>query len=287
MRSRFRRKILLLLLIVGPVLVAMVWLHPAVGARYLFDPHPDVHTTSPVERTADHLRVLYIGNSLTFAHGGQAYILEKLVQSARLRDPSLKPIFAEHVIKPGASLEDLWRTGKPQQRIAEGNWDYIVIQDYSKQPMAAPAKMAEFVGRFAAAVKAVGAKCVLYETWAVASRPQDQSIITQAYQQGGMANRVIVLPVGRTWWDVMQQHTELQLHDADGRHPTPAGSYLTACMFYSLLYGQSPEGLTANIADQGVVYIDLSASLANLLQSAAFHAVRDVATASVPLPTLK
>jgi hypothetical protein len=38
-------------------------------------------------------------------------------------------------------------------------------------------------------------------------------------------------------------HPGLTLYQSDGSHPTRSGTYLAACVFYTALFGESPEGL--------------------------------------------
>lgn len=244
-----------------------------VNPQFLVDPHPDAQPTSAAERTNDHLRILFIGNSLTFAHGGQALILQRLVESARRTDPSIKPIIAEHLTLPGKSLEQLWQWGEPQRRIGEGNWDFVILQDYSRQPLDKRKTMDEYLARFAAGVKLAHAQPVLFETWSNAARPQDQAAISAAYHQNALLLNALLLPAGEAWSLAMRQQPGLRLHDWDDRHANPAGAYLTACLFFTLLYHRSPQGLTANVADQGVTYIDLPNDQAVFLQSQAAGAI--------------
>jgi hypothetical protein len=49
--------------------------------------------------------------------------------------------------------------------------------------------------------------------------------------------------VGYLWSIVRQERPTLELWQADGSHPSVAGTYLAACVFYALIFRQSPEGL--------------------------------------------
>jgi hypothetical protein len=64
-----------------------------------------------------------------------------------------------------------------------------------------------------------------------------------------------------------------QLYSSDGSHPSSAGSYLAACVFYATLTGQSPVGL-----DVGPTEIDAStrAVLQELAASTVFEATPDI-----------
>ena len=50
------------------------------------------------------------------------------------------------------------------------------------------------------------------------------------------------MPVGLAWQQAHRLEPGLQLWQDDGHHPTTAGSYLGACVFYNVLVGRSPVG---------------------------------------------
>jgi hypothetical protein len=52
------------------------------------------------------------------------------------------------------------------------------------------------------------------------------------------------------------------LYDADGSHPSIAGSYLAACVLFATLFGESPAGIGGEVPA-------LSRSAIELLQRAA------------------
>ena len=58
-----------------------------------------------------------------------------------------------------------------------------------------------------------------------------------------LANQLIapVAPVGYAWLTAWLQNPQLDLWQADGSHPTEQGTYLAACVFYAVLFRQSPE----------------------------------------------
>jgi hypothetical protein len=56
-----------------------------------------------------------------------------------------------------------------------------------------------------------------------------------------------VAPAGSAWQRFLQKHDQPVLHDRDGSHPTLAGSYLAACAFFSVLFGESPVGIASEL----------------------------------------
>lgn len=55
-------------------------------------------------------------------------------------------------------------------------------------------------------------------------------------------------PVGLAWQRFLREHEAPALHDRDQSHPTVAGSYLAACVFFAVLFQASPVGAGVKIA---------------------------------------
>jgi hypothetical protein len=212
------------------------------------------------------LRVLFIGNSYTFFNGG----LGAIVQSMASAIPGTRKFEFVEVTKGGQTLEGHWREGKALAEIRKGNWDYVVLQEHSLRPVQEREKMWQYAKMFNAEIRKVGAKTVFYETWARKNRPEMQAILDSAY--GGIAKEVtaLVAPAGLAWERVLKAKPEMTLHIADLSHPTPAGSYLNACVFYETFFGRSCEGLPRTVKNAaGKVMFELSEGEARALQQAA------------------
>ena len=51
-----------------------------------------------------------------------------------------------------------------------------------------------------------------------------------------------IAPVGIAWQHARTKDAAPELWDTDGSHPSREGSYLAACVFYSVICRASPEG---------------------------------------------
>lgn len=58
----------------------------------------------------------------------------------------------------------------------------------------------------------------------------------------GSRAHAAVAPVGLAWEHALTRRPQLDLWAGDGTHPSRAGSYLAACVFYSVLTRRSPVG---------------------------------------------
>src|SRR4051812_20940630 len=212
------------------------------------------------------LRVLFIGNSYTFFNGGMGTLVQSLAAAVK----GGRPLEYVEVTKGGQTLEGHWADGKALAQIRKGGWDFVVLQEHSLRPLQDREKMYTYAKRFDDEIRKVGAKTVFYETWARKNRPETQSGLDAAYT--GIAREVtaMVAPAGLAWQAALKVNPNLSLHIADLSHPTPAGSYLNACVFYETFFGRSPEGLPRTIRNAaGKVLVDLSETDATLLQHAA------------------
>jgi hypothetical protein len=210
------------------------------------------------------LRVLFIGNSYTYFNN-LPQMLAGLAKSAK----PARTLETEMVVIGGATLKRLWDDGKAVAVIKSGGWDYVVLQEQSTlgiAPMvtgtakiADPKVFHEYARLFDAEIKQAGARTIFYLTWAQQNAPETQAQLTAAYQAIASELKATLAPVGLAWEAALKKNPGLGLHSEDKRHPTPAGTYLAACVFYVTLYGQSPEGLASIITGQPLELLDGSA----------------------------
>jgi hypothetical protein len=71
-----------------------------------------------------------------------------------------------------------------------------------------------------------------------------------------------VAPVGSAWLTAIKGRPELSLWQEDGSHPTEQGTYLATCVFYAVIFNESPDGLTyhAGISKESAKIIQTIAS---------------------------
>ena len=182
------------------------------------------------------LDVLFIGNSFTSRNN-----LPQLVAALVAPRHSLR---SATIYAGGASLRRHWNAGLAQRTLASQPWDRVVLQEQSTLPLKSPQRYHENVRLFAPEIAANGATPILYLTWSRASVPDAQRDLTHAVESIAREIGAGVAPVGVAWQAVRTRHPDVTLYDADGSHPTPAGSYLAACVFAGTLFGvrvESPE----------------------------------------------
>src|SRR5204863_10116247 len=112
----------------------------------------------------------------------------------------------------GATLRTHWNAGEAGKAIAGGGYDAVVLQEQSTLPIKNAKRMHENVRLFDEAIKAAGAKMILYMTWARQHAPETQQAITDAYTSIGRELGAPVVPVGLAWQSFLLEHDHPVLH---------------------------------------------------------------------------
>jgi hypothetical protein len=126
-------------------------------------------------------------------------------------------------------------------------------------------------------ITAVGAKPLFYMTWSRKAELDAQSHFTQAYASIARELGARLAPVGVAWERVRRERPELELYDADGSHPGPAGTYLSACVLFASIFRKPCIGAPSTItggpwtgsffdSSRSVTLVSLPQDTANYLQ---------------------
>ncbi|MCH9647368.1 MAG: SGNH/GDSL hydrolase family protein [Deltaproteobacteria bacterium] len=191
------------------------------------------------------LRVLFIGNSLTF-YNEMPSMVERLAEAAEGQRVETKMIvrggetFQRHVERDD---EDA-----PLRVLEKGGWDVVVLQENGRAAAAREVDSLPPARRLVEAARRGGAKPIFYMTWSYLHRPESFAQIQRTYYLLGSELGVPVAPVGEAWRLAREEVPELELFDPDGVHPNTAGSYLAALVLYSVLFekdlGTNPHQLS-------------------------------------------
>jgi hypothetical protein len=207
------------------------------------------------------IRILFIGNSFTYY-----YDLPRMVAELAAAGQQ-RPLHYESETPGGYTLEKHWQDRKAVSRIQSGHWDFVVLQDQSEAPLLRRDAMIEYGKKFDAEIKKQRAKTILYETWALQNKLEQQTAISKAYEGLSRELNARLAPVGNAWQTALRSDPKLILHDVDHKHPSATGTYLAACVFYATIFGKSPEGLPGRIGG-------LTSAEAERLQAIAWKSVQ-------------
>lgn len=231
----------------------------------------------------DNLKVLYLGNSHTFYNN-----LPQLVYE--LASSNGDTVIFESNTPGGCTL------GHPDnghlynstslELINSADWDYVILQeqslfaviDYYRDNYMYPGassidsliklnnECTETIVQLIWGKKSGGEYCInshctiKYDDF---SHMQDS--LTMEYLRLADTLSCTLAPTGEAWKQIIQSSDDIELFNPDESHPSLAGSYLAACVYYAVLFQKSPFGLPFSGG--------LESTVASLLQQTADEVV--------------
>ncbi|MFC1522996.1 DUF4886 domain-containing protein [Elusimicrobiota bacterium] len=212
------------------------------------------------------MKVLFIGTSHTDCNGMPFQFL----QLAQIGDEG-KVVDVSMLASPSVTLGWHARQTETQRSILSGVWDYIVFQQET-HPFAGQETLLNDALALMDLTKKTKAKPVLMMTWASEKEPENQPILDSAFINVAQKTSMLLAPVGIAWRDMLENHPDIRLFDPDGEHASQAGSYLAACVFYSVFIRKDPAGLPGRIVYNGDELVNIKPEHAKILQSYAWKA---------------
>jgi hypothetical protein len=200
---------------------------------------PSCGSTSPERVPNPHLRLLFIGNSLTYEND-----LPSLVQQLGRSDPA-RPVTVSSVAFAGYSLEDHWNRGDALEAIKRGGWDLVILQQGPSARPESRTNLIEWTTRFATEIRRAGARPAVYMVWPPLDRASDWDAVTASYAAAAAATDALLLPAGEALRSAYRANPGLPLFQGDGFHPSVLGSSGAAVVIYAAAANASPVGLIA------------------------------------------
>lgn len=216
----------------------------------------ELMVANPQATPTRELSILFIGNSYTFFNNMPAI----LVDIASSDSDNKTRFMVQAVTRSGRRLADHWEDGVALQLIQSRHWDYVVLQEQSCWAMIPDWSHVTFAmaRKFDNEIKKVGARTLIFTTWAykegsqMYSKPEFSRLYNPTYMRqlfdqktAELAARIgaVAIPVGGYWQSVLYKQPDFPLYIADGTHPSVAGSYLAALMFYRYFAGYNPTNI--------------------------------------------
>ncbi len=225
---------------------------------------------------AQTLRVLFLGNSYTGINH-----LPQLVKELALSAGDT--LIVDSKTPGGYRLQDHVLSPTSINAIMAGNWDYVVLQGQSQEPIISTTTFNSGGSQLNKLIKQYNpcSATMLYMTWGrkngdpnnCASFPvmctytgMDSALKYRYLNLANMLN-LEVSPVSVVWRNLRQNNPGINLYQADESHPTIAGTYAAACSFYATIFKKDPTLISDN-------YL-LNATDAAIIRSAAKAEVYD------------
>jgi len=203
------------------------------------------------------IRALFLGNSYTYTNDLPGTV-------AGLALSGGDTLVYDSSTPGGYTLQQHCTNSTTLSLIAEGNWDYVILQEQSQLPSFPDEQVAEEVYPYAkkldSLIKAHNdcAKTVFYVTWGrkngdamncavfppVCTYEGMDSLLQLRYSIMADSNNALLSPVANVWRSIRADHPGIELYDADESHPSAKGTFAAACTFYSVLFGKDPVACT-------------------------------------------
>lgn len=221
-------------------------------------------------------KVLFLGNSYTGVNN-----LPQIIHDVAL---SVGDTLIFDSYSPGGyRLIDHSLDVNSQNKISTGDWDYVVIQGQSQEPIMGNTEFLSGAGALFNLIKQENQCTVVmpYMTWGrkngdAANCPDYPQMCTyqsmdttlrDAYFGVARSINGEISPVSIVWNYIRQNFPNIELYQADESHPSVAGSYAAACCFYTVLFKKDPALITFDFG--------LSANDASIIRSAVKSEVFD------------
>lgn len=194
-------------------------------------------------------RILFIGNSFTFYWNLPNQVEQMSAEKALEWD-------IVQSTEGGASLRDHWQGNKglkTKQLLTNNTFDRIVFQDHSNYPLVNIDTTAFYFNKLKTLVPSE-TKTYLYSTWMYPNiegkenYPNLDDPIEKNLREKVATKQEQLIRVGAAFSLFAKRYPEIDLYTDDDKHPSPQGTYLAACVFFSSLSKQSSKGLKRRYA---------------------------------------
>jgi hypothetical protein len=196
---------------------------------------------------AQPMRVLFIGNSYTH-YNSMPKLFEQMAESKGIKIDVVTDAKSNHTFKMHSQRPELYKSIKSHK------WDYIVLQGFSRElaqeKETIDSASLPYIRQLLDSIYSNNActNVLLFQTWGYENGFIDDSVginwdyqtmadrIHHGYIYVGEQLKLGIVPVGKVWETVKENHNNILLYQDDKQHPSLAGSYLAASCFYSALF---------------------------------------------------
>ncbi len=195
-------------------------------------------------------RILFIGNSYTYYNNSLHNHYRQMVREAFPDKP-------HHVRINTISGGKLSEHDGLKYLLAADDWDVVILQGHSLGPIENFDGFREAAIRHAEDIRSDGARPLMFMTWARTHKPEMTAVLREAYESVAAEIDAEVSPVGLAFETVTRQRPDISLRIADRSHPSLAGTYLAASVFFVRLHGGSIADLeyTAGLPNDTAAYL--------------------------------
>ncbi len=228
----------------------------------------------------DRKQVLFLGNSYTGVNN-----LPSLI--AQVAESAGDTLIFDSNTPGGYTLQGHISNSSSLNKIAQGGWDFVVLQEQSQRPSFPLFQVQQEVFPYAKKLDSAihhynpCGESMFYMTWGrengdasncpnwppVCTYEGMDSLLHLRYMMMADSNDAVVAPVGALWHYIRDHYPDIDLYSSDGSHPSQAGSYAAACAFYATIFRKDPMLISTDY--------NLDAAIADEIRTAAKTVVYD------------
>lgn len=194
------------------------------------------------------LNILFIGNSYTFMHS-----MPQMIINIAASDPkNAIELNVQSITIAGARLKEHWKDGTAAEVLKHRQWDFVILQDQSNWTTEQGGARNNYI--YASKLKKIAhdinPKSIItfFKTWPKKkgsewySNPSMKNhTISYKYMRNAINHKhssivkklgVQIVPISDYWLYIHDNNLTVDLYEPDGSHPSIAGSYLNALIFY-------------------------------------------------------
>lgn len=216
------------------------------------------------------LKVLFLGNSYTYVNN-----LPQLVHDIALANGDT--LVFDSNCPGGHTFNNHFNNATSISKINSQAWDNVILQAQSQEPSFSPAQVAAQTLPYAIKLDSIiqhnndCTETVFYETWGrkngdasncgayppICTYLGMQNRLRSSYKLFADTTKSVMAPAGEAWRKSIALNPTLELYSSDQSHPSLEGSYLTACVFYEVLFHKSvlSNTYTAGVSSTNVSFL--------------------------------
>ena len=192
-----------------------------------FETKDGIKTVRPFQQ-AKELRILFVGNSLTYSNN-----LPNLVRESGI-EKGIK-ITTEILAKPNYALVDHWNDGLIQIKIQNGGFDYVIVQQGPSSQAEGRALLLSYGKKIAALCTTNKTQLAFFMVWPSLQYYHTFDGVIKNYREAALENGAILCPVGEAWKSHFDETGNFDYYGPDGFHPSLKGSQVAADIIVSSL----------------------------------------------------
>jgi hypothetical protein len=134
-----------------------------------------------------------------------------------------------------------------EKHMLDQNADFIFIQAFGVRHSFEDEEFLKNSKLWLSSIRKQDKQAVIFYPWfSEVDDPETINRLDKLVHEAAWSDGLVMIPVGPAWQLSRLKRPDIQLYASDGIHPSAAGVYLTACVIYSVITGQSPVGNPSN-----------------------------------------